>query len=75
MSPGGVCPTIKDGEADGVGAGVGVGVVPPPHKQFEALGQSALRQNPWEQNNPPWQLEFDPHVPLQLFGTPGVPNN
>lgn len=52
-----------------MGVGVGVDV-----KQVQLVldVQLGWRQYPPEQTKPAWQLEFDPQVPLQLLGAPGV---
>jgi hypothetical protein len=49
--------------------GVGVGVVEE-QTQFVLLVQFGFRQKPPEQTRSLLQFEFDPQVPLQLFGVP-----
>ena len=64
------------GVGPGIPVGVGVGVGPGKLAQVVLVGLRGLRQyfcTPVsKQNKSLWQLAFDPQVPLQLLGAPGV---
>jgi hypothetical protein len=68
-------PELGSAGAVGVGVGlpepIGVGVgVEPGQLQSVSLVQFGFRQKPPEQTRSLLQFEFDPQVPLQLFGVP-----